>query len=372
MTMEEIKKAADEGNAEAQYAVGMDYYTKGEFGWATNYFRRAAKQEFADAQYMLGQCSFHCQGVMSEEQGSDAAMKWFEAAAANGHSDAMVGMGDCWFEQGNRALNNSIQLGGDEECLAESAQCYSKGITWYRKSADRGNARGEYLLGIAYTNGTGVEQDDDEAIKWCLLSAKKGYAPAQHQVGVFSALGVKDEPNYAEAFNWYRLAAEQGYPDSQHNLAVCYLAGQGVDKDLAEAVKWEKLAAEQGHALAMYNLGTIYHDGVGVEKDYAEAAYYFEEAARQGCWDAWYNLGACYANGEGVEQNAQKAVECLLIAEHYGSEIATAILKQNFSPEDHERLIEEFRTRVTGVFPGAGRADNLMWDAGRMVVLARE
>ena len=71
----------------------------------------------------------------------------------------------------------------------------------------------QYNLGVAYSNGEGVEQD------------------------------------YAEAVKWWRLAAEQGIADAQYNLGIAYYDGDGVEQDYVEAVKWWRLAAEQGSCL---------------------------------------------------------------------------------------------------------------------------
>ena len=80
-------------------------------------------------------------------------------------------------------------------------------VQWYRKAAERGNATGEYGLGLCYLNGDGVSKDAVEAVKW------------------------------------YRKAAEQGFAKAQLNLGLCYSAGDGVTIDLVQAVKWFSKAA---------------------------------------------------------------------------------------------------------------------------------
>tara|TARA_Y100001960_G_scaffold319470_1_gene390833 strand:- start:39 stop:1301 length:1263 start_codon:yes stop_codon:yes gene_type:complete len=81
-----------------------------------------------------------------------------------------------------------------------------------RLSADQGDARAQYNLGLMYANGQGVPQD------------------------------------YVEAGRWYRLAADQGHADAQHNLGVMHANGQGVQFDYVQAYKWWDLAQTQGHA----------------------------------------------------------------------------------------------------------------------------
>ena len=85
--------------------------------------------------------------------------------------------------------------------------------------AEKGNARAQNKLGMAYHKGMGVPKDDKEAV------------------------------------NWWRKAAVQGFAAAQYNLGQSYGYGIGVPKDNKEAVKWYRKAAEQGVSTAQYNLG---------------------------------------------------------------------------------------------------------------------
>ena len=51
-----------------------------------------------------------------------------------------------------------------------------------RLSADQGNATAQYSLGISYSIGLGVPQDDAEAVRWYRLSAEQGDADAQYNL----------------------------------------------------------------------------------------------------------------------------------------------------------------------------------------------
>jgi len=119
----------------------------------------------------------------------------------------------------------------------------AEGVKWLRKSADQGNAAGQFWLGAAYDSGTGVAKDT------------------------------------AEALRWYRKAGDQGYAAAQYNLGQAYSLGNGVEKDPAEAARWWQKAAEQGMAKAQYNLGMAYRAGAGVEKDNLQAYFWIAIAA---------------------------------------------------------------------------------------------
>ncbi|MBR4665552.1 MAG: protein kinase, partial [Lentisphaeria bacterium] len=69
---------------------------------------------------------------------------------------------------------------------------YSQAAVYFRKAAERGNARAQHNLGDCYDNGKGVEKNHSEAVKW------------------------------------YCKAAEQGDAEAQCALGYCYVCGQGV------------------------------------------------------------------------------------------------------------------------------------------------
>jgi len=126
-------------------------------------------------------------------------------------------------------------------------------IAILKKKAAAGDANAQSSLGYAYANGTGVPQDNAEAVKWYRLAAVQGYAIAQFNLGGMYSHGEGVPEDKAEAVKWYRLAAAQGLAIAQFNLGSMYAKGTGVPKDNAEAVKWYRLAAAQGDADAVKN-----------------------------------------------------------------------------------------------------------------------
>jgi uncharacterized protein len=38
-------------------------------------------------------------------------------------------------------------------------------VKWYRAAADQGHADGQFLMGVAYKDGQGVDQSDEEAVQ---------------------------------------------------------------------------------------------------------------------------------------------------------------------------------------------------------------
>jgi hypothetical protein len=191
-------------------------------------------------------------------------------------------------------------------------------VDQFRVAAEKGDVHAQYLLGVAYATGQGVQHDDTEAVRWYLKAAEQGFSVAQYTLGVMYASGQGIQHDDAEAVRWYLKAAEQGLALAQNNLGVCYDKGQGAAQDNAKAVDWYRRAAEQGLALAQCNLGVMYEQGRGVEQNYAEAANLHRKAAEQGLALAQCNLGVMYANGQGVQHDDTEAVRWYLKAAEQG------------------------------------------------------
>lgn len=239
----------------------------------------------------------------------DMALTCFEKVLETSENpEALLFIGKCYEGQD-----------GDNESIRD----YEKAITWYRKAAEKGNARAQNIMGNRYFNGKCVGQNYVEAVKWYRKSAIQGYPGAQENLGdcYFNGQGVAQ--NLGEAFNWYTKAAEQGNARAQNNLGWCYLKGEGVGVDCAKAVEWFTKAAEQGYASAQYNLGRCYEQGIGVGTDWAKAAEWYTKAAEQGNALAQNFIGYCFRYGlGGVEQDLNKAVEWLTKAAEQGNAYA--------------------------------------------------
>ena len=69
-----------------------------------------------------------------------------------------------------------------------------------------------------------------------LLPLAQGYAPAQYNLGVMYHEGSGVPQDDTEAVKWYRTAAEQGYALAQHNLGLMYQMGLGVPQVLCSGL----------------------------------------------------------------------------------------------------------------------------------------
>ncbi len=114
-----------------------------------------------------------------------------------------------------------------------------------RALAEAGDAEAQVTLGLAYSFGRGVPQDDVEAVRWYRLAADQGDAGGQVNVGLMYADGRGVPEDDPEAVRWIQLAADQGNGDAQLWLGLMYANGEGVPADDLTAHMWFDLAASR-------------------------------------------------------------------------------------------------------------------------------
>jgi len=114
--------------------------------------RKAAEQGNADAQYNLGR--LYARGRPGVPPNSAEAVPWYRKAAEQGNADAQYDLG-LMYEQGQ-----GIPLDA-----AEAAR-------WYRKAAEQGRAHAADDLAVMYDQGRGVPRDAAEAKRWRFKAAE--------------------------------------------------------------------------------------------------------------------------------------------------------------------------------------------------------
>ena len=124
----ETKTLAEQGNANAQYNLGV-MYGKGD----------GVPQDYAEA------------------------VKWYRKAAEQGDVDAQFNLG--------------IMYGKGEEGVPQD---YAEAAKWYRKVAEQGEGDAQFNLAFMYFNGDGVPQDYAEAYVWYSLAAASGQEQARN------------------------------------------------------------------------------------------------------------------------------------------------------------------------------------------------
>ena len=161
---------------------------------------KAAEQGDAKAQYKLGLCYVLGEGVAKDKV---EAVKWFRKAAEQWDADAQYALVFCY---------DSIESGVKQD--------KAEAVKWYRQAAEQGNAKAQHQLGLCYYNGSGVAEDRVVAAKWLCKAAEQGDAEAQYSFGYFCENGLGVVQDKVEAVKWYRKAAEQGNEQAQKRLEL--------------------------------------------------------------------------------------------------------------------------------------------------------
>jgi len=233
--------------------------------------RAAAQKGDAQAQYQLGTAYGHGKGHAGEKLPADLklAAYWFLQAAKQGHAGAQTDLGYAYGSGRGVPMN------------------VTQAAFWYRKAAEQGNAAAQTNLGLAYINGSGVRSDPVQAVPWLRKAAEQGYASAQANLGVIYTIGNGVPQDLKQAFLWSEKAARQGNITGQYNLAVIYCDAnyarlRGTKQDYAQGAQWFERAAGQGHVQAQTNLGALYANGKGVARDLHKAYFWFYLAINGG------------------------------------------------------------------------------------------
>ena len=240
----------------------------------------------------------------------ERAVSYFKKSAEFGNAKAQRMLGDCYFWG---------------EGIREDKR---EAVKWYRLAAEQGDAEAQRILGDCYFWGEGIREDKQEAVKWYRLAAEQGNAEAQWRLGACYYFGTGIREDKQEAVKWYRLAAEQGNAKAQWILGGCYFGGEGIREDKQEAVKWFRLAAGQGYVEAQRWLGDCYFFGNGVGKNKREAVNWYFLSAKKGNAEAQRRLGACFYFGHGVAKNRQEAIRWYRLAAEQGNSVAISMLKK--------------------------------------------
>lgn len=226
------------------------------------------------------------QGVAAMRRGDAAtAMGIFRKAADAGNARAQFVLGD---------LYSKGQSVPHDPATAAS---------WYRKAAEQGLASAQLNLAGMYAEGEGVPQDLEAAIGWLRKAADQSDAAAQYQLGIMYGNGRGVPQDVTTGASWIRKAAEQGDAQAQYGLGGLYLEGQGVPRNVETGVSWFRKSADQGYARAQLTMGKMYDAGQNVPQDQAGAVNWYRKAAEAGLGDAQYSLGLSYQSGQGVAQS---------------------------------------------------------------------
>ena len=321
--VESITPIAEQGNARAQYMLGMYYYTyySENFSSFLPWMERAADGGNLKAiKFLADYYRFICDD-MDLEQRKALGRKWLYRMI-----DVLKKKADKGVVSAVKSLMNLYVYDRPDDMTEKEGR--EAALAWYerlidilRAKAEQGTAKDKKKLAdtLSYDTGVPVEivsylpdrMDEATRLYEELSTEKKDGASY-----VDLAQTYRSEGNEEKAFECYMKAAEMGYTEAYYNVANAYLNGEGVEKDFDMAFEWFQKAVDSGDTYAKLKLAECYKRGAGCERDYAAAMALYQQVAgeksmkRYYCVDvAEYELGNMYLKGLGVEIDLRKAYD---------------------------------------------------------------
>jgi len=184
MSIEALKRRADDGDLRAAYEYASRLYNMKRFPEALQYFKRAA----------------------------DA-----------GHTGAQLGCGYILLYQGD----------------------YPNAARHFKQAARQHDREGQFNYGHCSEVGRGVPQNIGKANRYYKLAANQGSEAARGRLISNVMDGCVNGLSQADIADCYKFAADRGNADAQRRYAHCLETGTGVSVNRAEAMRYRQLAAGQ-------------------------------------------------------------------------------------------------------------------------------
>lgn len=316
-SFEWYKKAADLGDAKAQFNIAT-YYHKGigtpvDITASKKYFALSAQNGDPDAQYIHAMNCLENKDKTSREQG----IMWLFTASDNGS------------EQASRYLSKLLKSdASDPDFLQRSADA---GNFFSQLELDRLNGQARRPEDIPIQELTDkfefLSENEikllSERAKFFLLDRILLEAKAKYQRKAFGLLSD--------------MAEDHLDPQSLRRLAAYYLSGNGlfaIKKNIPKALELLTIAANNNDAIAQLTLGLHYKHQVHNPQNIALAKKWLRRSAELKYPPAFYYLGELYEQGHFGVNKQDAAITCYRSAIKY-AQVAGHLEKFILSPMDH-------------------------------------
>lgn len=270
-------------------------------------FLRAAESGNADAQYAVGKCYDAGLKEAGVQKNEIRAAEWYARAAAQGHALAMQRLADCY-------------LGGMG--VLEDAE---RGFDLLNQSLAAGNPGALKPLAYCYFYGRGVEPDGEKAIEYSLRACEHGdnclsFFWVDREEFIFKAEAstpfVKGGMELAARYVCFQMRmylasrlpgeelpeqprqllarcielARQGDGEAAYRVARCFETGYFIDEESGDvdgmdgdqALAYYAMALEAGYEAAMIALGQMHEYSPYICKDESLCDFWYRRAAECG------------------------------------------------------------------------------------------
>ena len=220
-------------------------------------------------------------------------------------------------------INTALECACDAQDNGDLQQTFN----YVKYASDLGDAYSEYILGLFYRTGTGVNADRQEALKLFISAAEKGCDQAYHTISsILTEMGLEEylELNYDEAFRLFTEAAYIGNSTALYMVGLCVASHHGKltekDNDLDSIIiKGRRFWNITQKGIKAYR-----------ERNYEVAIPLLKESSEEGICFAQLYLAQCYLHGYGVKEDKELAYKLAVASADQGWKCSQDFLRRYF------------------------------------------
>ena len=331
LSISQILTKAENGDAYAQYLLGIKYYQGEEIDrnieTALLWFQQAEDQDILETQPFIAKIEREYQQLSSTE---------LFTKAENGDAQAQYLLGLKYYEGDKVNKDISLALEWLEQAVDQGvveardlvAKIQAEPLTNLLVRAAKGEAKAKYNLGLEYYEGNKVKQDIQMALEWLAQAQRQGVIEAQNL-----SVTICRERDYALlSLSQLLTKAESGDAYAQYLFGLKYYQAQGVEKNIETALLWFQQAEAQDVLIAQPFITKIHEEYE--QLSFAELSM----RANAGEAQAQYLFGLRYYAGEEITKDITIALEWLEQALDQGVIAAQNVIAKISQERDYEQL----------------------------------
>ncbi|OHT15675.1 hypothetical protein TRFO_42368 [Tritrichomonas foetus] len=249
MAAKYFKLAADDGNAQAQFSLGVLLYSGIPEGDSVQSFSSFSMPQINNENIEINQNNSsdlsenlqNLQSLNSDNQSDTNSEQNDNKSDTSNENNQLLPQQQIALQQLQLRLQ---QLQQQPQPLKRDLK---EAVKYLRAASLNGHSKAQYCYGLCLANGEGVRQNTSKAVRLFRLSARGGYDEAQYCYGrcLFNGFGVPKR-DYKTACEYFKMAAGQGHARAAFYLGLCLHQGLGVERDRDEGISYVKFAAEKG------------------------------------------------------------------------------------------------------------------------------
>ncbi|MDR1166968.1 MAG: sel1 repeat family protein [Deltaproteobacteria bacterium] len=318
----EVERAAERGDLEAQFLLGI-YFSGDDGGPPDNdasdrWTRQAAAGGYPPALHRLAKASFAMESAPPELQAE--AFAHCQEAALKDYAPAQFLMG-IFFAEGFGVEKND-----------------QTAFKWYLKAAEAGEPWAIAAIGVAYNNGLGVTRDFSKALEWFIKGTTVGEVFSMFSYGTILFEGVQTPKNREKGLDLIMEAASKDFSPAQIYLGRLYYIGKDIARDPDIGFNYLREASQNGDDEATAFLSYYLLNDANYPKKVKLALRFLKEEAKLGNPIALLGLAVMSASGHGLPQDGDRALTLIKISRDLGYEPAGSLLKKLEGMEDPDKI----------------------------------